>query len=615
MTQIRSPQLRPLRLFDVQKVRADFPILQTTAHGKPLIYLDNGATTQKPRSVIDAISHYYESQNANVHRGVYELSQIATEAYEAARVKVQKFINAADSAEIIFTRGATEAINLVATSWSRAFLKAGDEILVSAMEHHSNIVPWQMACELTGAKLRVIPMNDAGELLMDEFARLLNPRVKLVAVNHISNSLGTINPVEEIIRQSHAVGAKVLIDGAQWIAHAPTDVQKLDADFYCFSGHKLYGPTGIGVLYGKRALLESMPPFMGGGDMIRSVTFEKTEYADLPNKFEAGTPDICGAIGLGAAIDFVTHIGFENIVPHEEKILEYATEKLSKIRGLRIIGTARRKAGVISFVIENPPISPLDLGTQLDSEGIAVRTGHHCCQPVMDRFKISATTRASFAMYNTTDDVDALATALEKIVRKATPHVTTVNAPTPAAAPNSSELKFPPAFAASPNEAADKLAEDFEFLGDRDARNEYLLDLGQKLLPLPDALKTDAARVHGCMSTVHLMGRRHAGNGNRLDLLGSSDAHIVRGLIAVLQKLFAGQEAREILAFDVQAFFHRIGLDQFVSAQRRNGLQGMVERIRQLAANISGMGVSPVHPTSEEHGRDAHVTSEKKSHD
>ena len=576
MTQT-AVQLRKPR-FDVEKLRRDFPILQTKSHDHPLVYLDNGATTQKPRAVIDTISRYYEHQNSNVHRGVYELSQIATEAYEAARVKVQKFIHAADPAEIIFTRGTTEAINLVASSWSRAFLKAGDEVLVSAMEHHSNIVPWQIACDAAGAKLRVIPMNDAGELKMDEFARLLSPRTKLVAVNHVSNSLGTINPVEEIIRQAHAVGAMALIDAAQWVAHFPTDVQKLDADFYCFSGHKLYGPTGIGVLYGKRAILEAMPPYMGGGDMIRTVTFEKTEYAELPNKFEAGTPDIAGAIGLGAAIDYVLSVGFENFVPHEEELLLYATAQLSEIRGLRIIGTAERKAGVISFVMEEPAISPLDLGTQLDAEGVAVRTGHHCCQPVMDRFRIGATTRASLAMYNTKEDVDALVRALEKIVAN-------VPAKAQASPPVSSlELKFPQRTAASPKQAADELAEVFEFLGDRDARNQYVMELGERLLPLPAALKTEANRVHGCMSTVHVIGRKVPGDGNRLDFLGDSDAHIVRGLIAVLQKLFSGQKAKDILAFDVQEFFQRIGLEQFISAQRRNGLQGMIKRVRELAA-------------------------------
>src|SRR5258706_5039690 len=453
--------------FDPLKVRADFPILQTKAHGKPLVYLDNGATTQKPRAVIDAIKHYYEVQNANVHRGVYQLSQIATEAYEAARVNVQKFIHAAEPAEIICTRGTTEAINLVAASWGRKFLKAGDEVLVSALEHHSNIVPWQFACDAVGATLRPIPMNDLGELRMDAFADLLSAKTKLVAVNYVSNSLGTRNPVEEIIAKSHAAGAKVLIDAAQWVAHYPTDVQKLDADVFCYSGHKLYGPTGIGVLYGKRALLDAMPPYMGGGDMIKSVTFEKTEYAELPNKFEAGTPDIAGAVGLGAAIDYVLSIGFENFVPHEEKLLVYATEQLSRIPGLRIIGTAKKKAGVISFVMEEPGILPLDLGVQFAEHWIAVRTGHHCCQPVMERFGISATTRASLAMYNTKEDVDALVTALKRISAGASS--TKTQSSTAAASLHATkEWKFPEASAASPAAAADELAEVFQGLGDRD---------------------------------------------------------------------------------------------------------------------------------------------------
>ncbi|HZK80732.1 MAG TPA: cysteine desulfurase, partial [Humisphaera sp.] len=337
--------------FNLQKIRADFPILHTTAHGKPLVYLDNAATTQKPRTVIDRLVRYYETENANIHRGVYELSQKATNAYEEARHTVAKFINAADDKEILFTRGTTEAINLVANSFGRAFIKAGDEIIVSAIEHHSNIVPWQIVADAVGAKLRVIPMNDDGELLLDEYAKLLSPRAKLVAVNHVSNALGTINDVDRIVNLAHAVGAKVLIDGAQWVAHHPTDVQQIGCDFYCFSGHKLYGPTGIGALWGRRELLEQMPPWQGGGDMIESVTFEKTKYAGLPNKFEAGTPDISGAVGLAAAIDYVLSIGFANFVPHEEQLLKHATEKLAAIPGLRIVGSARNKAGVISFVI------------------------------------------------------------------------------------------------------------------------------------------------------------------------------------------------------------------------------------------------------------------------
>jgi cysteine desulfurase/selenocysteine lyase len=560
--------------FDALKVRADFPILHTAAHGKPLVYLDNGATTQKPRAVIDAISRYYESQNANVHRGVYQLSQIATEMYEGARVKVQKFINAAESAEVIFTRGTTEGINLVATCWSRKFLKAGDEILVSAMEHHSNIVPWQMAADAVGAVVRPIPMNDYGELLMAEFAKMLSPRTKMVTVNHVSNSLGTINPVEEITRQAHAAGAVVLVDGAQWVGHFPTDVRAIDADFYCFSGHKLFGPTGIGVLYGKRKLLDAMPPYMGGGDMIRSVTFAKTEYAELPNKFEAGTPDIAGAVGLGAAIDYVLLVGYASFASHEEELVRYATEKLSAISGLRIIGTAKRKAGVISFVMEEPAISPLDLGAGLDREGVAVRTGHHCCQPVMERFKVGATTRASFAFYNTKGDVDALVAALGKVIAAAG------KTAKPQAA--GTGLVFPGATGPSPSVVADELAEIFEFLGDRDARNQYILELADKIPPMPAALKTEANRVHGCMSTVHLSGRKQADG--RVDFLADSDAHIVRGLIGMLEKLFAGQNANEILSFDIEAFFHRIGMEQFISVQRRTGLAGMVKRIRDLAA-------------------------------
>ena len=561
--------------FDVDRVRADFPILSTTAHGKPLIYLDNGATTQKPRAVIDALSRYYESQNANVHRGVYQLSQIATELYEGARVKVQKFINAAEPAEVIFTRGTTEGINLVASSWSRKFLKAGDEILVSAMEHHSNIVPWQMAAEAIGAVVRPIPMNDDGELLMDEFAGMLSARTRLVAVNHVSNSLGTINPVAEIIRQAHAVGAAVLVDGAQWVGHFATDVRAIDADFYCFSGHKLFGPTGIGVLYGKRKLLDAMPPYMGGGDMIRSVTFAKTEYAELPNKFEAGTPDIAGAVGLGAAIDYVLSVGYSSFAAHEEELLRYATEKLSRIAGLRIIGNAKRKAGVISFVMESPAISPLDLGAGLDREGVAVRTGHHCCQPVMERFKVGATTRASFAFYNTKGDIDALVASLEKVI--------TASGKTQANRPaDGGGLAFPAAGAESPSVAADELAEIFEFLGDRDARNQYLLELAEKIPAMPAALKTESNRVQGCMSVVHLAGRKNEG---RVDFLADSDAHIVRGLIGLLEKLFAGQKAKEIMAFDVEAFFQRIGMEQFISVQRRSGLAGMVKRIRELAAS------------------------------
>jgi cysteine desulfurase/selenocysteine lyase len=398
---------------DVEKIRADFPILRLTVHGKPLVYLDNAATSQKPRAVIDAITRYYEGTNANIHRGVHFLSEHATGEYEAARGKVKKFLNAAHAHEIIFVRGTTEGINLVAYTYGRAHIKTGDEVLVTAMEHHSDIVPWQILCDEKGAKLRVAPINDKGELLMGEFADLLGARTKLVAISHVSNALGTINPIRRIVELAHRHNVPVLVDGAQAVPHMQVDVQALDCDFYTFSGHKVYGPTGIGVLYGKSALLDAMPPYQGGGDMISSVTFEKTTYNKLPYKFEAGTPDIAGVIGLGAAITYVHEIGIHNIAAHEHDLLTYATEVVSAIPGLRLIGTAKEKAGVLSFVLEG--IHPHDIGTILDQEGIAIRTGHHCSQPVMDRFSIPATARASFAVYNTREEVDALVRGIKKV--------------------------------------------------------------------------------------------------------------------------------------------------------------------------------------------------------
>jgi len=396
--------------FDVDKVREDFPVLKQRIHGKPLVYLDNAATAQKPFAVIDAIRKFYEVDCANIHRGVHELSQRSTAAYEETRSKAKRFLNARAKNELIFVRGATEGINLVAASWGRKNVKEGDEIVISALEHHSNIVPWQMLCEEKGAKLRVIPMDDRGELLLEEYEKLLGPRTRMVAVGHVSNALGTINPVRQIIEMAHRAGALALIDGAQAAPHLKIDVQALDADFYTFSGHKVIGPTGIGILYGKARLLNAMPPYQGGGDMIKTVTFEKTVYADLPYKFEAGTPNIAGGIGLGAAFDYVTRIGLDKIAAYEHDLLIYGTEALSRIAGLRIIGTAREKAAVLSFVIDG--IHPHDIGTVLDRQGIAVRTGHHCAQPVMDRFGVPATTRASLAFYNTFAEIDALAAGL-----------------------------------------------------------------------------------------------------------------------------------------------------------------------------------------------------------
>jgi len=401
--------------FDVEEVRRDFPILGEKVRGKPLVYLDSAATTQKPRVVIERLDRYYRTENANIHRGIHFLSERATEAYEEARATVARFLGAADAREIIFVRGTTEAINLVAQSYGRKFIGEGDEIIVSAMEHHSNIVPWQILREQVGADLRVIPMNDHGELLVDEYERLFSDQTKLVAVTHVSNALGTINPVGEMIQIAHRRGVPVMVDGAQAVPHLRVDVREIDCDFYAFSGHKLYGPTGVGVLYGKASLLDAMPPYQGGGDMISSVTFEKTLYNVLPYKFEAGTPNIAGAIGLGAAIDYLSKVRLDLVAAHERELLAYATETVSAIKGVRIIGTAREKAAVLSFVLDG--VHAHDVGTILDQDGIAIRAGHHCAMPVMERFGVPATARASLALYNQREEVDALVGAIEKVKR------------------------------------------------------------------------------------------------------------------------------------------------------------------------------------------------------
>ncbi len=401
--------------FDVARVRQDFPILSQKIHGKPLVYFDNGATSQKPQCVIDAIDRYYRAENSNIHRGVHHLSERATAAYEAARGKLRGFINAGSDREIIFVRGATEAINLVAQSYGRTFLKAGDEIIVSAMEHHSNIVPWQMLCEQVGAKLRVIPINHDGEIVMEEYQRLLSDRTKFVSVTHVSNALGTVVPVKEIIAQAHGRGVPVLLDGAQAVPHLKIDVQELDCDFYAFSGHKMFGPTGVGVLYGRAELLEKMPPYQGGGDMISLVTFEKTHYNVLPYKFEAGTPNIADGIALGAAVDYLRALDWPAVVAHEDELLRYATEALGEIPALRIIGTAKEKAGVVSFVFDQ--VHAHDVGTILDQEGVAVRAGHHCAMPVMQRFGVPATVRASFAFYNSIEEIDVLVRAIARVLK------------------------------------------------------------------------------------------------------------------------------------------------------------------------------------------------------
>jgi cysteine desulfurase/selenocysteine lyase len=582
-----------------RRVREDFPILRQKVHGKPLVYLDNAASTQKPLAVLDTLRRYYTTDNANIHRAVHQLSERATRDYEAARGKVQRFLNAQDSREVIFVRGTTEGINLVAQSWGRANLRPGDEIILSWMEHHSNIVPWQMICEQTGAVLRIIPINDDGELLLDEYEKLLSKRTKIVSVVYLSNALGTINPVERIAEMAHIHGAKVLIDAAQAASHLSMDVQVIGCDFLVFSGHKVYGPTGIGVLWGKAELLEAMPPWQGGGDMIRSVSFEKTTYADLPNKFEAGTPDIAGVVGLGAALDYLASVSLPAAAGHEDALLRHAMEKLKQIPGVRIIGNATNKAAVLSFVVDEPRLSALDVGTKLDLEGIAVRTGHHCCQPLMERLGISGTARASFAMYNSLSEVDTFAAVLHQIVEEANRRSRPLDvAPEPQTCPGDAvlcgsahdtcppkvELAFAPAKAPTPQAAAEEIADVFEFLDSWSDRYQYLMELGEKLPPMPDELKTECTRVYGCQSTVHITARQKPGTKDVLEFLADSDAELVRGLIGLLEHVFSGQKAADVLAFDVGGFFARLGLDQHLTLGRRNGLASMVERIRLHAA-------------------------------
>jgi cysteine desulfurase/selenocysteine lyase len=595
MSTIKShakPAAEPNSL-NAANIRRDFPIFSQPVHGKELVYLDSGATTQKPHQVIEATTHFYETQNANIHRGNYYLSLEATAAYEKARTTVARFINAREPAECLFTRSTTESINLVAASLGRLLLKPGDEVVVSTMEHHSNIVPWQMACEYFGAHLQVIGVNDAGELRLDEYEKILGPRTKIVAITHLSNVLGTINDIPTIVKLAHAVGAAVLVDGAQWVGHHPTDIQALDADFYAFSGHKLYGPTGIGVLYGKRSWAERMPPYQGGGDMIEHVTFQKTTYAGIPNKFEAGTPNIAGAVGLGAAIEYLSALGFDKIAQHEEALLHYAERRLAEVAGLRMLGNAKNKSGIISFVLENPAVNALDVGTRLDLDGIAVRTGHHCCEPLMGRLGVDRTVRMSLGIYNTAADIDALVESLLMLRKErgrqgdtashATTAVPSGNGSIPLAV---DEVVYPPASADSPNAAADELIDEFSFLDDWNDRYEYIIDLGKKLPPFPEGERTDYNRVRGCQSTVFLSARKRPGTADTLDFLAHSDADIVNGLIAILQRLFSGQKASQVLAFNIGAFLKKIGLDEKLALSRRNGLASMIARIQSLAGAI-----------------------------
>ncbi len=564
------------------EIRSDFPILATKMNGHPLIYFDNGATTQKPQAVIDAIVGYYTQDNANIHRGVYELSQRATDAYESARRKVAKLLGVPDAAECIFVRGTTEAINLVASAWGYSNLKAGEEVLLTELEHHSNIVPWQMVCNSVGATLRVIPTTENGELELSRLDELITSKTRMVAVQLVSNALGTIHDVGTIIARARRVGALVLIDGAQWVGHFATDVLALDCDFFVFSGHKLFAPTGIGVLWGRRSLLESMPPYQGGGDMIETVAFERTTYAPLPNRFEAGTPDIAGAIGLGAAIDYVEKIGFDRIAAYEHELLEYATQKLKEISAVRIIGNSARKASVISFVVDDPPIAALDIATRLSNEGIAVRTGHHCCMPLMAALHIPGTCRVSLAMYNTTSEVDRLCSVLRQMISEKATRV----ADSVATEQSNAPLSFAPPLRPTVAAAAEELIEEFLLFDDKESKTELLMELGQALPNNFLPLKAISTPVPGCMSEVYLIGRPIPDQPNKFEFVADSNAEIVRGLISLLQSLFSGQQAADILSFDIEKLFRKIGLDQFVSSQRRSGLDGMIRRIRTLAQSI-----------------------------
>ena len=572
---ITSPETKRMA-FDVERMRADFPILNQKVHGKPLVYLDNAASAQKPRAVIDSIKRYYEHDHANVHRGVHALSERATELYEEARVAIQKFIGAPCLRELIFTRGTTEAINLVAQTFGRTHVHAGDEVIVTALEHHSNIVPWQVLCWEKNANLRVVPVNDAGELELDELEKLLNPATKIISVAHVSNALGTINPVKKIIELAHKHGVFVVVDGAQAVPHLRIDVRELDCDFYAFSGHKMYGPTGIGGLYGKPQHLELMPPYQTGGDMISYVSFAKTTWNELPYKFEAGTPNIAGAIALAAAVEYVEHLDRVAVAAHEHRLLEYATERISALPGVRIIGTAKEKAGVLSFVVEG--LSALDVGTRLDLDGIAIRTGHHCCQPLMERYDIAGTARASFAMYNTLEDVDALADALETIVAGVRPR---------AIVAMNGVYAYPEPGAANPHAAAADIAEFFDAVDDWAEKYQYLIDIGSKLPPMPDVLKQECNRVQGCQSTVYMHARKKPGTTDVVEFLADSDADIVRGELALLQRLFSGQRADAVLAFDLPAFMQRIGLDKNLTQGRRNGLAEMVKRVQHFADDLA----------------------------
>lgn len=555
--------------YDVEHIRALFPALhQEMRGGWPLVYLDNAASTQKPQSVIDRLTAYYTREHSNVHRGVYRLSQQATDAYEGARARIARFINANHSHEVVFTRGTTEAINIVASSFGKRHLQEHDEVLVSAMEHHSNLVPWQMVCQEQGATLRILPINDDGELVLEALDGLLTERTRLVSLVHVSNSLGTINPVRTVIAAAHARGIPVLLDGAQATLHMPIDVQELDCDFYCFSGHKVFGPTGIGVLYGKEAMLEDLPPFQGGGDMIEHVSYEKSVYAGLPYKFEAGTPHIAGVVGLAAALDTLEHIGLSAVEAYEQELVAYGRNALQEVEGIRMVGTAKEKAGVFSFLLGDA--SPYDVGRLLDERGIAVRTGHHCTMPVMDRLGVPGTVRASLALYNTRDEIDALVEALH-VVRE---RFIAMRQRGRTARPISTAVDNGSVTIA---ERRHQIIEEFNFFDDIDDKREHLMELGEALPPYDELWKTDTHLVNGCLSKVWFRTEARTG---RAYFHADSNTMITKGMVALFVRLLSGQAPEAILATDLDAFLADLGMQDLVSGRRKNGLEAMIHRVR-----------------------------------
>ena len=558
------------------ELRAEFPILRQRANGYPLIYLDNAATTQKPEVVINAVNDYYREANANVHRASHFLSARATHAFEDARDTVRRFLNAGHTDEIIWTRGATEAINLVAHSWGLSTLKAGDEILISAMEHHANIVPWQQVCRSTGASLKVIPIHTSGELDMEAFRQLLGPQTRLVSICQVSNAIGTVNPIPDIIREAHTVGARVLIDGSQAVAHFPVDVQAQNCDFYVFSGHKVYSPTGIGVLYGKRDLLQAMPPWQTGGEMIERVSFEGTTFNSPPFRFEAGTPNVVGALGLAAAIDFLEQCDHDQIQTHEKSLLAQATEGLNAIPGLQIIGTAPQKTSVISFVMEG--LHNQDIGTLLDQQGIAVRTGHHCTMPLMSVLNLSGTVRASIALYNTEAEIQTFIEAVAALQKDSLSFTTETEHATTAA------TTIPDAFTYESPQVGDagSLIEELQALRGWQERYRHIMLLGKKLPALPEPMKRDENRLHGCESTVWLH-HYYDETTMRLYFAIDSDARIVRGLITLILSALNGRTPEAIENFDMEACFDQLGLMHHLSPSRGNGIRAIVKEIQLTA--------------------------------